>query len=188
MPSRVDNLEKRKKKVIRKSLSKMKKAGEAGKEKKMDRVAKRGDKKLKTINKKIDKSMARQEERGMRKAKRQKINDYTKGVKTSGMRKKAKADREKIKAERKETRTRIRAKNKRRRQEYIESGDRKRDVKALPQLLAKAYAKDLPKAALEEARKAATGTKELVQKGVKAAGKGAKKVVSKVKNRKKKNR
>ena len=67
MPSRVDNLEKRKKKVIRKSLSKMKKAGEAGKEKKMDRVAKRGDKKLKTINKKIDKSMARQEERGMRK-------------------------------------------------------------------------------------------------------------------------
>jgi len=91
MASRVDNLEKRKKKVTKKTISKIKKAGEAGKEKKMDRVAARGDKKLKRINKKIDKSMARQEERGMRKAKRQKINDYTKGVKTSGMRKKAKA-------------------------------------------------------------------------------------------------
>jgi hypothetical protein len=92
------------------------------------------------------------------------------------------------KAERKEKRARIRAKNKRRHQEYIESGDRKRDLKALPQALAKAYVKDMPKAILEDVRDAATSTKELVQKGVKAVGKGAKKVVSKVKNRKKKNK
>ena len=43
MASRGDNLEKRKKKVIRKSLSKMKKAGEAGKDKIVARVAKRGE-------------------------------------------------------------------------------------------------------------------------------------------------
>ena len=109
--------------------------------------------------------------------------EFKAAVDAAPMKKKGDPDK---KAERKETRARIRAKNKRRRQEYIESGDRKRDFKALPQTIAKAYVKDLPKAALEEARKAATGTKELVQKGVKAVGKGAKKVASKVKDKKNK--
>ena len=71
MPSRVDNLQKRKAKAVSKGK----------------------DKKAAKLTKKINKSMARQEERGMRKAERQKrkkINDYTKGIKTSGMRKKAK--------------------------------------------------------------------------------------------------
>ena len=85
MPSRVDRLEKRKKKVIRKSLSKMKDARAEGKSKKEGRVADRGDRKLKRINKKIGRSMARQEEKGMR--------QYGGSVKTSGMRKKAKRNR-----------------------------------------------------------------------------------------------
>ena len=62
MPSRVDNLQRRKAKAVSKGK----------------------DKKAAKLTKKINKSMARQEERGMRKAKRQerkKINDYTKGVK-----------------------------------------------------------------------------------------------------------
>ena len=68
MPSRVDRLEKRKKKVIKKSLSKMKDARAEGKSKKEGRIADRGDRKLKNIDKKIGKSMARQEDRGKRKA------------------------------------------------------------------------------------------------------------------------
>lgn len=75
MPSRVDNLQSRKAKAVSKGK----------------------DKKAAKLTKKINKSMARQEERGIRKAERQKrrqerkkINDYTKGVKTSGMRKKFK--------------------------------------------------------------------------------------------------
>ena len=71
MPSRVDNLQSRKAKAVSKGK----------------------DKKAAKLTKKINKSMARQEERGIRKAERQKrkkINDYSKGVKTSGMRKKFK--------------------------------------------------------------------------------------------------
>ena len=84
------------------------------------------------------------------------------------------------KAERQERRTRIRAKNKRRRQEYIESGDRKRDLKALPQQLLSTYRK-MPGALLEDVAKAGTSAKEFVQKGVKKA-------VEKVKNREKRNK
>ena len=90
MASRVDRLEKKKKKVVNKTSRKAAKAVAAFKDKKADKIVSKGRKKYERLTKKIDKSMARQEERGMRRAKRQKINDYTKGVKTSGMRKKAK--------------------------------------------------------------------------------------------------
>lgn len=85
MPSRVDRLEKRKKKVVKKVLPKLNEANAAGKGKKADRIAVRGDKKIDRINKKIGKSMARQEKKGMR--------QYGGSVKTSGMRKKAKKNR-----------------------------------------------------------------------------------------------
>lgn len=65
MPSRVDNLQRRKAKAVSKGK----------------------DKKAAKLTKKINKSMARQEERGMRRAEK---GAYGGRVKTSGMRKKAK--------------------------------------------------------------------------------------------------
>ena len=88
MPSRVDRLEKRKKKFIKKVLPKLSET----RGKKADRIAVRGDKKIDRINKKIGKSMARQEKRGIRKADREAVT-YGGSVKTSGMRKKAKKNR-----------------------------------------------------------------------------------------------
>ena len=67
-----------------------------------------------------------------------------------------------------------------------EKAERKKEFKALPQKLASTYVKDMPRELLKTTRDVATGTKELVQKGVKAVGKGVKKVSSKVKNRKNK--
>ena len=173
MASRVDNLEKRKKKVIRKSLSKMKKAGEAGKDKKVSTVAKSGGKKIKRLNKKIDKSKARQEERV-----------YGGRVKTSGMRKKVKAERQK---KNKEYRAELKAYP----QQVLNAAKQVAGFgkdKSVPQKVLKSVVREAPGTYVKGARDAATKTKKLVQKGVKAAGKGAKKVVSKVKNRKKKNR
>ena len=59
------------------------------------RIAVRGDKKIDRINKKIGKSMARQEKRGIRKADREALT-YGGKVKTSGMRKKAKKNRSSV--------------------------------------------------------------------------------------------
>ena len=162
MPSRVDNLQKRKAKAVSKGK----------------------DKKAANLTKKINKSMARQEERGMRKAKRQKINDYTKGVKTSGMRKKAKAERLK---RNKESMAELKAYP----QQVLGAAKQIAGLgkdKSVPQKVLKSLVREVPGMYVKGARDAATKTKKLVQKGVKAAGKGAKKVVSKVKNRKKKNK
>jgi hypothetical protein len=60
--------------------------------------------------------------------------------------------------------------------------------KSVPQKLLKGFVRVAPREVVKTTRDVATGAKELVQKGVKAVGKGAKKAVSKVKNRKKKNK